>query len=40
MRTLYPRRSRMRPNVAWLAVLSLFYAFDLPLGPGAAIHGR
>jgi aminobenzoyl-glutamate transport protein len=24
--------------VAWLVVLSLFYAFDLPLGPGAGIH--
>jgi aminobenzoyl-glutamate transport protein len=26
--------------VAWLTVLSLFYAFDLPLGPGAGIHTR
>ncbi|TWV23009.1 AbgT family transporter [Streptomyces albidoflavus] len=24
--------------VTWLAVLGLFYAFDLPLGPGAGIH--
>ncbi|MGR4854464.1 AbgT family transporter [Streptomyces sp. LARHCF252] len=24
--------------VAWLALLSIFYAFDLPLGPGAVIH--
>lgn len=24
--------------VAWLVVLSLFYAFDLPLGPGAGIN--
>ncbi|MFJ7077497.1 AbgT family transporter [Streptomyces sp. NPDC098781] len=23
---------------AWLAVLGIFYAFDLPLGPGAGIH--
>nr|WP_307783927.1 AbgT family transporter [Streptomyces spinoverrucosus] len=23
---------------AWLAVLGVFYAFDLPLGPGAGIH--
>ncbi|GAA2332952.1 hypothetical protein [Streptomyces cuspidosporus] len=23
--------------VSWLAVLGLFYAFDLPLGPGAGI---
>jgi aminobenzoyl-glutamate transport protein len=24
--------------IAWLAVLGLFYALDLPLGPGAGIH--
>ncbi|MER5441439.1 AbgT family transporter [Streptomyces sp. NPDC002790] len=24
--------------VAWLAVLGIFYGFDIPLGPGASIH--
>ncbi|GAB2890492.1 AbgT family transporter [Streptomyces mayteni] len=26
--------------IAWLAVLGIFYGFDLPLGPGASIHSE